>query len=85
MQATEPKTVQQEGAGAASDVGVTEEFMTFRDVADRWKCSTRTVRRLIELGELAKPLYLVPSRPLLRLSDVLAYEQRKLGQRGSQS
>ena len=49
-----------------------ERFWTTRQIAERWLVSARTVRRLIEAGELRA--HRMGKQIRIRLADLLAYE-----------
>ena len=49
--------------------------MRTKDVADRWRCSQRTVRNLIKAGKL--PCLRIESIIRTRVADLIAFEERR--------
>ena len=52
-----------------------ERLLSSNDLADRWQVSTRTVKRLVDKGEIH--CVRVGSQIRFRLADILAYEKKR--------
>lgn len=52
----------------------TEKFLKRRDLAERWRCSTETIKRK-QRGGLLHPVYLSQRLLLYKLSEIEALEE----------
>lgn len=61
--------------GTTNDDVITERLLSSSDLADRWQISERTVKRLVDSGEVH--CVRVGRQIRFKLADVLAYEKKR--------
>jgi hypothetical protein len=59
-----------------------EKFLSWRDLEERWRCSSNSIRRMIGRGELEPPLEFGPQLQRFRLSNIVSVEQTRKPRRG---